>query len=152
MGGASSKRVLIGSLIDWWSLVIYRFISVPNELRVLFPPRGKQQRSHTSPVMRILIPHTFPSLSAILLLGGRDASICNWKWKLSRGVVRFGERFTRAKHFTPSPYKVNLLLLLLPEVLRRVSGRPQVVKSASTADGASGMCGLMQWKAIPQSA
>ncbi len=38
-GGRSRiRRVLIGSLIDWWSPVIYWFISVPNELRVLSCP------------------------------------------------------------------------------------------------------------------
>lgn len=37
-GRSLIQRVLIGSLIDWWSPVMYWFISVPNELRVLSCP------------------------------------------------------------------------------------------------------------------
>lgn len=48
---------------------------------------------------------------------------------------RFGERFTQAKHFYPITVQSQSPP---PGVLRRVSGRPEVVKSASTMDGLVG--------------
>lgn len=150
--GRSLIQASIDRLIDW--------LMVPGDLSIhlsskwaksAFPAQRKTTALSHKPCNENSYSAHIPFFESDPVVGWERCFICNWKWKLSRGVVRFGERFTRAKHFTPSLYKVNLLLLL-PKVLRRVSGRPQVVKSASTVDGASGMCGLMQWKAIPQSA
>lgn len=48
-GRSLNQRVLISSSIDWWSLVIYQFISVPNELWVLSCPEENNHKTAQAP-------------------------------------------------------------------------------------------------------
>jgi hypothetical protein len=99
--------ILIGSLIDWWSRVIYWLVSLPNELRERGEPKGKQTTFSFKLWLYIMTQHWF-------ILGTAAVFIRMWcgvvfgvhfQLKYTRSVIDWnhGKQNTWLKDVFPSP-------------------------------------------------